>query len=146
MRADVAVAERRPLGERARKGLDRVVEQPAGQRIEDHEKADEDDHLVQHRSLLDRTDDDPFECHPAHERDRDGREEGGPIGPARGDQPPGDVGAEHRHLALGEIEVVGSLIDHDHGERDQGVDAADRHPGRKLLQEQVHPRPRSVQA
>ena len=64
--------------------------------------------------------------------------EGGPIGPAAGDQPPGDVGAEHRHLALGEIEVVGGLVDHDHRERHQRVDAADRDPGQQLLQEQVH--------
>ena len=69
------------------------------------------------------------------------RDEGQPVGPAGGDQRPGDVGAEHRHLALGEVEVVGGLVDHHHRERDQGVDAAERDPGQQLLQEQVHRAP-----
>ena len=35
-----------------------------------------------------------------------------------------DIGGERRHLALGEVHVVGGLVDHDQGQRHAGVDAA----------------------
>jgi hypothetical protein len=59
-----------------------VVEDPSRQRVEDHQQADEDDHVGQHRRLLDRLQDDALDQQAAGEGDRDRQEEGGPVGPA----------------------------------------------------------------
>ena len=53
-----------------------------------------------------------------------------------------DVGAEQRHLALGEVEVAGAAIDDDETERDQRVDAALAEAVEESLQEQFHQNPR----
>ena len=39
---------------------------------------------------------------------------------------PSDEGREHRHFALGEVKVVGGLVDHHHSQRDTGVNRTDR--------------------
>ena len=50
---------------------------------------------------------------------------------------PGDVGREHRHLALREIHQVRRLVDHHQRQRDAGVDAAGGEAGEDLVQEGV---------
>jgi len=65
-----------------------------------------------HRSVLDRTDDDSFyHGTPQQECDPDREEERGPVAQAGVDQAPGDVGGEHRHLALREVHEVRRLVD-----------------------------------
>ena len=45
-----------------------------------------------------------------------------------GDQRPADVRREHRHLALGEVDHLGRLVDQDQRERERAVDRALREP------------------
>ena len=59
------------------------------------------------------------ERHAAGEGDRHGGEERRPVGHARVEQGPAHVGGEHRHLALGEVEVAGAAVDDHQAERDQ---------------------------
>src|SRR5262249_48849444 len=54
------------------------------------------------------------------------------------DQGRGEVRAEHRHRALGEIHDVGRLVDHDEREGQARVDAAGGEPGDHLLDENIH--------
>ena len=73
-----------------------------------------------------------------HEGADDREREGGPVRHAGLDQRPGEVGREHRHLALREIHQVGRLVDHHQRQRDAGVDAAGGEAGEDLVQEEVH--------
>ena len=75
---------------------------------------------------------------PAANEMHDRRGERDPVGEAPLHQLPGDEGREHRHLALREIQVVDRLVDHHHGERHAGIDAARREPRQHLMQKQFH--------
>ena len=57
-------------------------------------------------------------------------------------QRPGDVGGEHRHLALGEVDDAGGPVDQDERERQQPVDAAGGEARDDLLEELRHQYPR----
>ena len=48
---------------------------------------------------------------------------------------PGDVGGEHRHLALREVHQVRRLVDHHQRQRHAGVDAAGGEAGEDLVQQ-----------
>ena len=67
-------------------------------------------------------------------------QEGAPVGHAPLHQLPGDEGREHRHFALGEIEMVDRLVDHDDGERHAGVDRAGGDAGQDLVGKKLHGR------
>ena len=51
---------------------------------------------------------------------------------------PRHIGREHRHFALGEIQVVGCRVDHDQRERHERVDRTVGKPRRHLLDELLH--------
>ncbi len=69
-------------------------------------------------------------------------EERCPVGPAQFvDQRPGNEGAEGGHFALGEIDVVGGLVDHHQGEGDRAVDDAVGEARRDLIEESFHDGP-----
>ena len=51
------------------------------------------------------------------------------YGTPRLNQAPGDIGREHRHFALREIDGLRRLKDHDQRKRDAGIDTADRKSG-----------------
>ena len=53
-------------------------------------------------------------------------------------QLPAQVGAEHRHLALGEIDVVGGDEDHHQRQRQARIDGAVGEPRGDLLDELLH--------
>ena len=76
---------------------------------------------------------------PTNEKDQR-QHERAPIGHAPLHQLPGDEGREHRHFALGEIEMVDRLVDHHHGERHAGVDRAGGDAGQDLVGEKLHGR------
>src|SRR5947207_1555443 len=126
------------LRERARKGLLDVRVDPAGDAVQDHEEPDADDDDREHRRVLDGPDHDALDREPADEGDRQRGGERHPVREPRVDQRPGEVGAEHRHLALRVVHDVGRLVDHDEGEREAPVDAARRETRDHLLDEDVH--------
>ena len=76
---------------------------------------------------------------PADERDDDRRSEGAPVGPAGIHQLPGEIGREHRHFALREIDELRRLVDHHQRQRHDRVDAAEREAGSQLMQELAQP-------
>jgi hypothetical protein len=53
-------------------------------------------------------------------------------------QLPGDVGAEHRHLALREVDDVGRAVDEDERQREAREDRAGCEAADDLLQEGSH--------
>ena len=55
-----------------------------------------------------------------------------------GDQRPGDVGGEHRHLALREVDHLGRLVDEDERQRERAEDRAVGEPGDQRLEELLH--------
>jgi hypothetical protein len=142
MGADQAGADERAGAERGRKTLDAIVPDPAGRAVEDGEQRDEHHDVAEHRRVVDRLEHDTLDGKAGDEGERDGQHEGDPVGAAPLDHLPGHEGREHRHLALGEIEMVDRLVDHHHGERDAGIDAAGRQPRHGLMQQQfpVHAR------
>jgi len=54
------------------------------------------------------------------------------------DQRPGDVGGEHRHLALGEVDHAGRPVDQHERERERREDRAGGEPCDDLLEELGH--------
>jgi len=57
-------------------------------------------------------------------------------------QPPGEVGAEQGHLALGEVDRAGRPVDHDECQRQNGVDGAVADPVEQPVKEDLHQNPR----
>ena len=53
-------------------------------------------------------------------------------------QRPGDVGREHRHLALGEVDHAGGAVDEHERQRERAVDAAGGETRDDLLEELRH--------
>ncbi len=74
----------------------------------------------------------------AGEGDGERQQEGPPVGHAPLHQLPGDEGREHRHFALGEIQMVDRLVDHHDGERHAGIDRAGGDAGQDLVGKQFH--------
>jgi hypothetical protein len=137
VRGDV-LAEDRLGGEGAGEGLDGVGEYPAGDAVENHEQRDEHHHHREHRRVLHGADDDALDHHAEHEGEHHGEQERRPVGHAGVDQAPGEVGGEHRHLALREVHEVRRLVDHHQRQREAGVDAAGGKSREHLVQEGVH--------
>jgi hypothetical protein len=84
---------------------------------------------------------DPLDQYAYGEREQHGRPEGDPERITPVDELPADEGAEHRHLALGEIYVIGRDEDHDKREREQRVDCAVRQSRCHLLKKLLHSDP-----
>ena len=53
----------------------------------------------------------------------------------RGQHAPADVGADHEHLAVGEVDHEQHAVDHGVAERDQPVDRAERQAEHELLRQ-----------
>jgi len=75
---------------------------------------------------------------PAKECQSD--DEGAPVGDPPLHELPGYERREHRHFALGEIEMVDRLVDHDHCERHTGIDRAGGDASQDLIGEKLHGR------
>ena len=60
------------------------------------------------------------------------------IAADRGRNGPGDIGCDHGHLALREIDQAGRLVDHRKAHRDQAIDGADGEAGNQQLNEILH--------
>ena len=126
------------LGERRGELLDQVAPDRARDRVADRQQADEDHDDRQHRRVVQRSQDHALDQHAQHEGERHGDDERDPEAQAPAHQLPGDVGREHRHLALGEIDVVGRHVDHHQRQRHAGIDRAVGEAGRDLLEELFH--------
>ncbi len=133
VRRQILVGGNERRGERARERLKAVRPDEASEAVEDHQQANEDDDDRELRPVRDRAHDQPLDGDPHHEGDEHRRAEGSPIRHPARDQRPGDVGREHRHLALREIHEMGGLIDHHQRQRDTGIDAARGEPGQHLV-------------
>ena len=59
----------------------------------------------------------------------------------RGGDGPGDIGHDHRDLALGEIHQPGRLVDDREAHGDEAVDCADGYAGRENVREKLHASP-----
>ena len=135
MRRHVAGAEPGATGERRIERGHRKAVEPSGERIEDQAKPDEHDHGSENGRVGERPDNQPLDHDPADERGDDGGEEGEPVRFAEVHQLPGEIGREHRHFALGEIDQMRRLVDHHQRQRHDRVDPAERETGRQLMQE-----------
>ena len=101
-------------------------------RITSRPEGDDDD--GEDRRVLDGSDHHALDDEAPDEGDDQRAAERDPVGHARLEQRPREVGAEHRHLALGEVHHVGGLVDHDEGQREARVDAAGGEPRDDLLE------------
>ncbi len=120
MGADGRALEQGLRAERRREGLDGEIPDEARRTVEDAEQRDEDDDMAQDRRIVQRPKHDPLDGDPGNEGQRESEDKRRPVGHAPFDQLPGDEGGEHRHLALGQIEMMDSLVDHHDGKSDAG--------------------------
>ena len=90
-------------------------------------------------ALCKRPEQDALDQDAADKRQHDRADERDPIGLAPLDELPGDKGREHRHFALGEIQMVDRLVDHHDRQRHRRIDRPGREPRQDLLQEEFHP-------
>jgi hypothetical protein len=84
------------------------------------------------------TDQDALERHAGEEREPEHGEHREPERDARLVERPGAEGAEHRHLALGEVDDPGGAEDQDECERDGRVDRARGYAVDENLNEPFH--------
>src|SRR5215207_1485183 len=138
VRPDDARDAEAALGERRGIFLDQVAPDGARDRVEDREQADEDHDDGQHGRIVKRSQDDALDDDAQHEGQHHRQDEREPEAQPPAHELPADVGREHRHLALGEIDVVGRHVDHDQRQRDAGIDGAVGQAGRDLLEELFH--------
>jgi hypothetical protein len=105
--------------------------------VEDEEQAEREDHRSQHAATLERLDEHSFDERAHHHRPDHDEHDRQPDVPAALDrQGVDDERGEHGHLALGEVEVAGRLVDHHHSEGHQRVHRAVGQCIRQVLQEQ----------
>ena len=120
------------------KGFDGVGKDPTGDAVENHQQANEDHHHVQYGGFFNGLDDDALNQHPQREGQQNRADKSQPIRHAGVDECPGHVGGEHGNFALGEVDVVGGLVDHDQGQRQAGINPACRDAGNDLVNEGFH--------
>ena len=115
--ADVDRPRRERALRTARTSPDQIQRREA---VEHEEQADRDDHDAHQGAALDGRITAWWIADAADERDRERDGERGPVRPAvvRG-QRPGDVGREHRHLALREVDDAGRAVDQHERERER---------------------------
>ncbi len=101
---------------------------PGSRAVQDDEQRDRADDDRDLAGLRQRPDDPAVDERATDERDGERDPEADPERqlPALrvGDEPPGDVRREHRHLALGEVDDTGRAVDEHEGEREHGIDPA----------------------
>jgi hypothetical protein len=73
-----------------------------------------------------------------HDPHDDGPAAAGPGLPASAPITEGDHGADHHHLAVGEVDELDDAVDHRVAERHHGIDAAQREAVDDLLEQYVH--------
>ena len=139
MRRHVPRAEPRAAGERRVRTGHGIAVEPSGKRIEDQREADEHDYRSENGRIGERPDDQPLDQDPADERGDDGGEESEPIGFAHVHQLPCEIGREHRHFALSEIDQLRRLVDHHERQRHNRIDTPEREARRQLMQELAQP-------
>jgi hypothetical protein len=120
--------------------LDREVPDQAGDAVDDRVQRDEAGHIGQDRRLRQRLEQQPLDRDAAGERKYQRDQERSPIGHAPLHQLPANKGREHRHFALGEIEMIDGLVDHDHRERHAGINRAGGDAGQNLIGKKLHGR------
>ena len=135
---EILAGKKSVFGERTGKRLDRVVKNPARQRIDDEQEADENNHVGQHRRLLHGAQNQPLNHQACDKRHRNGGEKRSPIRPTGLHQCPGDEGAECGHFTLGEINVVGGLVNHHQCQSDRAINGAVGQARGNLLEEGFH--------
>ena len=87
--------------------------------------------------------DDALDAEAEREREDERADEGRPVRPAVVlVQRPGDVGGEHRHLALREVDHARGAVDQHERERERRVDRPRPEPRDDLLEELGHQYPR----
>ena len=140
MGRDQLAAEKGRGSERGRILLDREVPGQPGDAVDDRKQGDETGDIGQDRRLGKRLEQQSLDQDAAGKGNRQREQEGPPIRHAPLHQLPGDEGREHRHFALGEIQMVDRLVDHDHGERHTGIDRAGGDAGQDLIGKKLHGR------
>ncbi len=135
---DITAEQQRTAGEWRRKGLDHVIEHPAGTGVDDQQQADEHADRGEYRRIHHRPHQNALDQHAQDERDHHRNKEGNPVRQAGIDQGKGDVGGQRRHLALGEVHVMRRLVDHHQRQRDGRVNAATGDAGQDLVQHAFH--------
>ena len=99
--------------------------------------------IVRTEPVRDRRDHVRWMPRPSAEGEDERDHEREPVRPAVVlDQRPGDVGREHRHLALGEVDHAGRAVDQDERERERREDRPAPEPRDDLLEELGHQYPR----
>jgi hypothetical protein len=98
-----------------------------------------------HRGELGLADHPPHDRRVDHPTDRCGQQHrahqtGPETQPQRHAEPQGEERPQHQHVALGEVDDLGRLVDQHEAERDQPVDAARRQPGDQDLKGLGHGR------
>ena len=133
--ADVVALDREGRG----KGARGVAPDHAGDRLQQDEQAERDDHRVQRRTPLDpayqHALDDCAEHEPAHQRDREAQ----PVGAARVDHARSDERGDHEHRALGEVDDPRRPPDEHQRERDDRVHGSGGDPVQREVDESRHP-------
>ena len=144
-RADVRIGDRdvadleRPAREGALDGAHLARPDPRRKPVEQEQQADRDDHDADLRAALDGANHRLVDPESADERHEQGDRERGPVADAVvRHQRPGDVGGEHRHLALGEVDDAGGAVNEHERQREQAVDAAGGETRDDLLEELRH--------
>ena len=140
MRADQVLAKQRLVAERRRERLDVEVPDKAGKAVQDAEQRDKRNDLTQGRRVVQRSEQHALDHHAAKKRQHDRANERDPIGLLPFDELPGDKRREHRHFALGEIQMIDRLVDHHDRQRHRRIDRPSRQPGQDLLEEEFHRR------
>ena len=129
---EAAQAERRREGPVAR------PEDHRRQRVDDDEEAEREDHRVDLGLALDRSDHDPLDHRAEHEAGDQRDREPDPVGVAGVDDDERDVGRDHRHRRLGEVDDPRRAPDQHERQREGGVDHAEGQPGQRGGEELLH--------
>jgi hypothetical protein len=128
-------------GERTLELLAQSVPDVAGDGVEHEEQPEGHDDDRQWVALLQRPDQHPLDRRGEQRRDRHAGDHRQPHRPSLLDrQYVGDERAEHRHLALGEVEMPCRAIDDRQRERECRVDGAILEGVEEALQEELHDR------
>ena len=115
-----------------------VAEDPTSQRVDANIEADKNHDDRRFRHIFERPQYDALDCEARDKPERDSGENRRPVRHAGLQAHGGYERRKHRHLALGEIDVVRRLINHNQREPEASVDAAHGDAGCDLLQQGVN--------
>jgi hypothetical protein len=114
---------------------------PAREAVQEDEEAERDDDERERLAALEVPDQAALDGHPGEEREGQRCQHRQAERNSPRVQAPGDEGAEHGHLALGEVDDARRPEDQDERQRERGVDRAGGYPVDDDLYEALHDLP-----